>query len=88
MRLQSGAILAKRGPGLDAFVNAWLRRYASLYSEEIDATQDLNRAKVALGADQRPLKDLVQRRCRGGKRAAAPSPDLAWVVGALPAAGR
>ena len=77
-RLQSGAILARRGAPLDAFVDAWLAKYLDAYGAAAEgAVAD---ADGSLGSDQPPLRSVVRVRCL------RPS-DASWVPGALPAAG-
>ena len=73
--LQGGAALLKRGPGLDAFVDAWFGAYVYYYEKELKSSawgQD-----NALGADQPPLREVAKERCRGS--------NATWTIGALPA---
>ena len=73
--LQGGAALLKRGPGLDAFVDAWFGAYVYYYEKELKSSawgQD-----SALGADQPPLREVAKERCRGS--------NATWSIGALPA---
>ena len=75
--LQGGAALLKRGPGLDAFVDAWFDSYVAYYAKELHKNSTW-RHDNQLGADQPPLRDVARDRCL------RPS-NATWSIGALPA---
>jgi len=75
--LQGGAALLRRGPGLDAFVDAWFDSYVAYYEKELHKNSTW-RHDNQLGADQPPLRDVARDRCL------RPS-NATWSIGALPA---
>ena len=75
--LQGGAALLRRGPGLDAFVDAWFDSYVAYYEKELHRNSTW-RHDNQLGADQPPLRDVARDRCL------RPS-NATWSIGALPA---
>ena len=75
--LQGGAALLRRGPGLDAFVDAWFDSYVAYYEKELHRNSTW-RQDNQLGADQPPLRDVARDRCL------RPS-NATWSIGALPA---
>ena len=75
--LQGGAALLRRGPGLDAFVDAWFDSYVAYYAKELHKNSTW-RHDNQLGADQPPLRDVARDRCL------RPS-NATWSIGALPA---
>ena len=75
--LQGGAALLRRGPGLDAFVDAWFDSYVAYYEKELHKNSTW-RHDNQLGADQPPLRDVARERCL------RPS-NATWSIGALPA---
>ena len=75
--LQGGAALLRRGPGLNAFVDAWFDSYVAYYEKELHKNSTW-RHDNQLGADQPPLRDVARDRCL------RPS-NATWSIGALPA---
>ena len=75
--LQGGAALLRRGPGLNAFVDAWFDSYVAYYEKELHKNSTW-RHDSQLGADQPPLRDVARDRCL------RPS-NATWTIGALPA---
>ena len=74
--LQGGAALLKRGPGFDAFVDAWFGAYVYYYEKELASSAWGHDNQ--LGADQPPLREVAKERCRG-------SSNATFTIGALPA---
>ena len=77
--LQGGAALLRRGPGLDAFVDAWFDSYVAYYEKELHKNSTW-RHDNQLGADQPPLRDAARDRCLRPSNA-----TWSWSIGALPA---